>query len=54
MAARDWAEARVLEARMEHLDDRLAAIESGLDRIEAVQDFDRRLGTAGPRKSETA
>ena len=45
---------RMLEARLGQLDDRLAALESGLDRIEAAQDFDRRLGAVVPRKSETA
>ena len=43
-----------LLSRIAQLDDRLAALESGVDRIEAAQDFDRRLGTVGPRKSETA
>lgn len=44
----------LLMSRIAQLDDRLAALESGVDRIEAAQDFDRRLGAAGPRKSETA
>jgi len=43
-----------LLGRIDHLDDRLAALESGIDRLEAVQDFDRRLGTGGPRRTETA
>ena len=41
-------------ARLDLLDDRLAALESGLDRIEAAQDFERRLGRVEARKSETA
>lgn len=53
-AAKPGANEGRLLARMDHLDDRLAALESGIDRIEAAQDFDRRLGTAGPRKSESA
>jgi hypothetical protein len=43
-----------LLSRIGQLDDRLALLEGGLDRIEAAQDFDRRLGAVGPRKSETA
>jgi hypothetical protein len=43
-----------LLGRIDHLDDRLAGLESGLDRIEAAQDFDSRLGAVGPRKSESA
>ena len=43
----------LLLGRIEQLDDRLAFLESGIDRIEAAQDFDKRLGTGGPRRSET-
>jgi hypothetical protein len=43
-----------LMRRITQLDDRLAALESGIDRIEAAQDFERRLSAGGPRKSETA
>jgi len=44
----------LLLGRLDQLDERLATLESGMDRIEAAQDFERRLGTGGPRKSETA
>ncbi|MGD2046319.1 MAG: hypothetical protein PVJ80_17425 [Gemmatimonadota bacterium] len=44
----------IVAARLDLLDDRLAALESGLERIEAAQDFERRLGTVDARKSETA
>ena len=44
----------VLLARIEQLDDRLAVLEGGIDRIEAAQDFERKLSAGGPRKSETA
>lgn len=44
----------VLERRIESLDERLAAVESGLDRIEAAQEFDRRLGAAAPPRPESA
>lgn len=44
----------VVAARLDLLDDRLAALESGLERIEAAQDFERRLSTVDARKSETA
>ena len=54
MVARPRTDDGRLLARIEQLDDRLAALEGGLDRIEAAQDFDRRLGSLGPRKSETA
>lgn len=43
-----------LLSRIELMDERLAALEGGLDRIEAAQDFDRRLGAVGSKKSETA
>lgn len=46
-------ESRLL-ARIDLLDERMAAIEGGLERIEAAQDFDRRLGKPGPQRSETA
>lgn len=54
MIARPRADDGPLTSRLAQLDDRLAALESGLERIEAAQDFDRRLGAVGPRKSETA
>lgn len=41
-------------ARLDLLDDRLAALESGIERIEAAQDFERRLGAVDAGKSETA
>jgi hypothetical protein len=44
----------ILLSRIEQLDDRLAALEGGIDRIEAAQDFERKLGAGGPRKAETA
>jgi hypothetical protein len=44
----------LLLGRIDQLDDRLAALEGGIDRIEAAQDFDRRLGTGSPGKPETA
>jgi len=47
------ADSRLL-SRIDQLDDRLAALEGGIDRIEAAQDFDRRLGSGSPRKTETA
>lgn len=53
-AKRPAGEDRAMASRLDQLDDRLALLESGIDRIEAAQDFDRRLGTVGPRKSETA
>lgn len=43
----------LLLGRITQLDDRLAALEGGLDRIEAAQDFDRRLG-AGSQESTTS
>jgi hypothetical protein len=48
------ADQSALLSRIAQLDDRLAVLESGVDRIEAAQDFDRRLGTGGPRKTESA
>jgi len=54
MVNRPKADESLLLGRIEQLDDRLATLEGGLDRIEAAQDFDRRLGAVGPRKSETA
>lgn len=53
LASKPTREEGALLARISQLDDRLAALESGVDRIEAAQDFDRRLGS-GPRKTETA
>lgn len=53
-ANRPTRDEQAVVARLDQLDDRLTALESGLDRIEAAQDFDRRLGAVGPRKSETA
>jgi hypothetical protein len=53
-ASRPLRDDAVLIHRLDQLDDRLAALESGLDRIEAAQDFDRRLSAVDPRKSETA
>jgi len=53
-ASRPAGDERLLAARIDQLDDRLASLEGGIDRIEAAQDFDRRLGAAGPQKSETA
>jgi hypothetical protein len=44
----------LLLRRIDQLDDRLAALEGGIDRIEAAQDFDRRLGAVSPKESETA
>ena len=35
--------ARELLSRLDQLDDRLSALENGVDRLEAAQDFDRRL-----------
>jgi hypothetical protein len=43
----------LLLGRMEQLDDRLASLEGGIDRLEAAHDFDRRLATGGPMRSET-
>lgn len=54
VASRPAMDESHLLTRVELLDERMAAIESGLDRIEAAQDFDRRLGSVDPRKSETA
>jgi len=54
LASKPRVEEGLLLTRIEQLDDRLAALESGIDRIEATQDFDRRLGAGGPRKSESA
>lgn len=53
-AARPKVDSGPLAARLDLLDDRLAALESGLERIEAAQDFERRLGPVEPRRSETA
>lgn len=53
-ATRPTRDESLLLGRIEQLDDRLASLESGIDRIEAAQDFERRLSTGGPRKSETA
>ena len=53
-ASRPTRNDHALMSRLDQLDDRLAALESGLDRIEATQDFDRRLSAVDPRKSETA
>jgi hypothetical protein len=54
MATRPRHDERLLTGRIEQLEDRLTLLESGLDRIEAAQDFDRHLGAVGPRKSESA
>ena len=53
-ANRPMRDDQLLVARLDQLDDRLAALENGLDRIEAAQDFDRRLSAVDSRKSETA
>ena len=54
LAERPRAPRPGLEVRLDQLDDRLAALERGIDRLESVQDFDRRLGSVDPRKSESA
>jgi hypothetical protein len=54
MVNRPKVDEGLLLARIEQLDDRLAALEGGIDRIEAAQDFDRRLESSGPRKTESA
>ena len=43
-----------LSQRIDQLDERLAAIEGGLERIEAGQDFDRQLGAASTGAPDTA
>lgn len=53
MISRPRTDEGLLMSRLEQLDERLGALERGLDRIEAAQDFDRRLGSGGPRGSET-
>jgi len=53
-AGRPTRDDRMLASRLDQLDDRLAALESGLDRIEAAQDFDRRLSAVDSPKSESA
>ena len=53
-AARPTRDDRLLMSRLDQLDDRLAALENGVDRIEAAQDFDRRLSAVDAKKSETA
>jgi hypothetical protein len=52
MVARPRTDEGLLMSRIAQLDDRLAALEGGLDRIEAAQDFDRRLGAAGTTQSK--
>lgn len=54
LGSRAGGNERTLAARLDRLDDRLASLEEGLERMEATQDFDRRLGTGGPRSVETA
>jgi hypothetical protein len=53
-ASRPTRDEGLILSRIEQLDDRLTTLESGIDRIEAAQDFERRLSAGGPRKSETA
>ncbi len=52
-ATRPTRDDRVLLSRLDQLDDRLSALENGVDRLEAAQDFDRRLSAVDPRKSDT-
>jgi hypothetical protein len=52
-ATRPSRDERALLSRLDQLDDRLSALENGVDRLEAAQDFDRRLSAVDPRKSET-
>lgn len=53
-ANRPTADERTLLSRLDLLDDRLAALEGGVDRIEAAQDFEKRLSAVDSRTSETA
>lgn len=54
MGSRPKGDEALLLSRITQLDDRLAALEGGLDRIEAAQDFDRRLGAGSPPGSTTS
>lgn len=54
LASRPTRDDGALIDRLGQLDDRLALLESGLDRIEATQDFDRRLSAVDTRSSESA
>jgi hypothetical protein len=53
-ASRPTRDDQALVTRLDQLDDRLASLESGLDRIETAQDFDRRLSAVDTSRSETA
>jgi len=54
LATKAKPEDGAVAARLDLLDDRLAALESSVDRIEAAQDFERRLSSVDAQKSETA